>query len=198
MWVGPGANPGLLHRLDTQTSGLLIAARTPGTFERLRKALTAGEIDKRYLAVVAWKGYPTKARWARCWHRTADSRRVSKSSGRTAQVAGRAARAIVVLDAAALGALEVSVSRAYRHQIRAHLAHIGHPIAGDAVYGGAPVAALGGRHALHASYVAWAGDATVVGFTAEDALPPELGSLIAGLTGAGRIGSESANVSARL
>jgi 23S rRNA pseudouridine1911/1915/1917 synthase len=131
--------------------------------------------------VVASEGLPDEGEVGAVLAPDRDSRRrVKVVSDAPPKSGARRTRYVVLERRGAWALLEVSVSRAYRHQIRAHLAHIGHPIAGDAVYGGEPVAALGGRHALHASYVAWAGDATVVGFTAEDALPPELGSLMAG------------------
>ncbi len=70
--------------------------------------------------------------------------------------------------------LEVEVGSAFRHQIRAHLAAIGHPILGDAVYGGASVPELGARHALHASEIQWAGDTSTAGFTVVEPLPIDL------------------------
>jgi 23S rRNA pseudouridine1911/1915/1917 synthase len=81
---------------------------------------------------------------------------------------------------AALGRalVEVQVGSAFRHQIRAHLAAIGHPIAGDAVYGGEPVSALGARHALHASELSWAGDTNLTGFYVSEPLPPVLAQLL--------------------
>ena len=74
--------------------------------------------------------------------------------------------------------LEVVASRAYRHQVRVHLASAGWPIAGDLEYGGAALDALSGRHALHASHVAWAGDERVPAFAVESPLPPELAAFL--------------------
>src|SRR5262249_31063569 len=73
--------------------------------------------------------------------------------------------------------VEVDVSRALRHQIRAHFAAIEHPLAGDVLYGGAEVRALG-RHALHASRIAFAGGDGVGAFDVESPLPPAMAALV--------------------
>ncbi len=173
--------PGLLHRLDTQTSGLVIAARNAQAFERLRRALAAGELDKRYLAVVAAaelgesgvvdqpllqdRRHPERVLIA-----TSDTRSARRATTRW-RMLERAER---------FALLEVSAPRAFRHQIRAHLASIGHPIAGDALYGGPAASELGARHALHASHVAWSGDDRLPGFTADDPMPDEMRALLSG------------------
>jgi 23S rRNA pseudouridine1911/1915/1917 synthase len=174
--------PGLLHRLDTETYGLLIAARSAGAFERLRRALAAGELDKRYLAVVSSEGLADSATIE---HPLAQDRRhperVLVCVSDDVRGARRAMTRYRVLERGPRFALvEVSAPRAFRHQVRAHLASIDHAIAGDATYGGPEAPALGRRHALHASYVAWAGDDTLPAFTAEAPLPEEMRALLAG------------------
>jgi 23S rRNA pseudouridine1911/1915/1917 synthase len=138
--------PGLLHRLDTDTSGILIAARDTETFARLRAAHESGEIDKQYLALCAGKldaqtlhGYVQ-----------ADRRVV-----RVHEEALPGARAVTteILSAEARGdhsLVRVRARFAARHQIRAQLAALGHPIAGDALYGGRALPGLT-HHFLHAS-----------------------------------------------
>ena len=71
------------------------------------------------------------------------------------------------------------MSRGFRHQIRAHLAGLGAPLVGDALYGGPAWPDRPERHALHASYVAWAGDGTLDGFAVEAEMPPDMRELFA-------------------
>jgi 23S rRNA pseudouridine1911/1915/1917 synthase len=73
--------------------------------------------------------------------------------------------------------VEARAPKAMRHQIRAHFAAIGHPLAGDALYGGPAVPGLS-RHALHAHYIAWPGDGAVPAFTVRSPLPAELAALV--------------------
>jgi 23S rRNA pseudouridine1911/1915/1917 synthase len=69
--------------------------------------------------------------------------------------------------------VEARATAAIRHQIRVHLAAIEHPLAGDALYDGPSVPGLT-RHALHASYIGWKGDASVPAFEVRSALPADL------------------------
>jgi 23S rRNA pseudouridine1911/1915/1917 synthase len=173
--------PGLVHRLDNETSGVVLAARSQAAFQAARALLESSLLEKRYLAVVAadapeagaletWLGPdPSDPRRVRVYAEPGEG--YAKLSRTSYQVRRRGSR---------FALLELSVERAFRHQIRAHLAHLGYPIAGDAVYGGAVVPELRERHALHASYIAWAGDAARPGFRAEAGLPAELAALLGG------------------
>jgi 23S rRNA-/tRNA-specific pseudouridylate synthase len=171
--------PGLVHRLDNETSGVVLAARSQAAFQAARSLFESSLLEKRYLAVVAADAPEAGELQTLLGPDTSDPRRVrvyaepgdgySKLSRTSYRVLQRGSRFALV---------ELTVERAFRHQIRAHLAHLGYPIAGDALYGGAAVPELGDRHALHGSYIAWAGDAARAGFRAEAGLPAELAALV--------------------
>jgi 23S rRNA pseudouridine1911/1915/1917 synthase len=176
--------PGIVHRLDTDTSGLVVVARTRPAFDELKAALREGRFDKRYLLVCPSEGLPDSGtiehpiakhpkdqrRVYPCIH----PRDVMRYEPRPAVT-----RYTVVRREGPWAVVEASVSRALRHQIRAHFASIGHPLAGDELYGGAPVRALR-RHALHASRVIYVGAAggVVDAFDVVSPLPDELTALL--------------------
>ncbi len=126
-------------------------------------------------------GYPSRARSRAPWRPTRHTRGGCACSNPVSHLGysrHKVTRYRIVRVALGRALLEVRVGSAFRHQIRAHLAAVGHPIAGDAVYGGEPVAALGARHALHASRLNWPGDADVAGFSVSEPLPAELAQLL--------------------
>ncbi|MEO8796463.1 MAG: RluA family pseudouridine synthase [Polyangiaceae bacterium] len=181
--VGYGARePGLVHRLDTDTSGLVVCARNAEAFEVLRDALRDGRLEKRYLLVcdeadladsgtidIPIANHPKDQRRVYpCIH----PRDVMRYAPRPAST-----RYEVLKRAHGLALVEVEVSRALRHQIRAHFSAIGHPLVGDALYGGKLAEGLG-RHALHASRVTFAGAANVAKLDVRSHLPPALQALI--------------------
>lgn len=141
---------GLVHRLDTFTSGLVVAARNESCFLEFRSSLEAHRWDKRYLAVVASNALPDLGQCLlplapdpKNERRVRVDERRGKPCKSTFSVLSRGARFDLV---------EVRATSAYRHQVRAHLAALGAPLIGDVIYGG-PSFALGPRHALHASYI---------------------------------------------
>ncbi len=162
--------PGILHRLDTDTSGLMMAARDEATFDRLRTDLRALRIDKRYRALVEGELTP-RAIDRPIAPVPGDSRRVRVGDHEGA----RPARTEIVSVRAhgRFHEIEVSARAATRHQIRVHLASIGHPLAGDALYGGPVIPGLT-RHFLHASEISLVHPATGVKQTWRSALPREL------------------------
>ncbi|HEX4647367.1 MAG TPA: 23S rRNA pseudouridine(1911/1915/1917) synthase RluD [Steroidobacteraceae bacterium] len=123
---------GLVHRLDKDTSGLLVVARTPEAHAALAAALAAREIGREYLAVctAAMTGGGTVDEPIGR-HRTQRTRMAVRADGRRAVTRYRIAERF---RAHTLVRVELETGRT--HQIRVHLAHIGFPIVGDPVYGG--------------------------------------------------------------
>ena len=174
--------PGLVHRLDTDTSGLVVAARSAAAFETLTRGLKAGMLDKAYLLVCEAEGlgetgtveiplahHPKdKKRMYPCTH----PRDVERYAPRPASTSFKLIRKV-----GRWALVEARAQAALRHQIRAHMAAIGHPLANDLLYGGPEVPELG-RHALHASYVRWSGDAVVPAFEIRSPLPDDLAPLV--------------------
>lgn len=172
---------GLLHRLDNDTSGLLLAARDRATFVRLGEALAERKVDKRYAALC--RGFvhaPAFIDWPIA-HDKADRRRmVVCERPEEADRMGARPASTEVLGAELVGAgsfslVEVRAKSARRHQVRAHLASLGHPLAGDLLYGGPPIEGLE-RHFLHASRIVLPG-----GPDLRSELPEELRAVVRGL-----------------
>jgi len=155
-----GANPaapreaGLVHRLDTDTSGLLAAARTPEAHAALRAAFTARAVDKRYLAAVSGPLGDEGEIELPVAHAPGDARKMvalgseSEATRLKARPARTSFRVLERKGDASL--LEVRIDTGVMHQIRVHLSAIGAPILGDALYGGPASPGLS-RHFLHAA-----------------------------------------------
>ena len=133
--IGGVARPGIVHRIDKDTSGLLVVAKTDVAHEGLAKQFAAHSIDRRYLALVS--GVPKAS------HGTVDAPLARSATNRKkiAIVEGkRGKRAVthwkrleVRRDAALV---ECRLETGRTHQVRVHMASIGHPLLGDPVYGG--------------------------------------------------------------
>ena len=133
--VDAGADPrdgGLVHRLDIGTSGVLVAARTPDAYRALRDAFHGGRVTKEYLAITC--GRPVSRESDAPLVQRGDHVRVDYTDGLPAHTMFAVERAS---DTHALVRCRATTGR--MHQVRAHLAHAGAPIAGDTRYGGAAV-----------------------------------------------------------
>jgi 23S rRNA pseudouridine1911/1915/1917 synthase len=150
--AGAGADPregGLGHRLDRETSGVLLAARGHPTWLGLRAAMKDATCEKTYLAEVTGHPAARGAVTAPIGRSGRRGHRVRVGAGRNPLAAVTAWEVIEVRAATALVRARLHAGRA--HQVRAHLAASGHPIVGDSLYGGAAPDAPGLR--LHAESV---------------------------------------------
>jgi RluA family pseudouridine synthase len=154
--VGDPSTPAFVHRLDRGTSGVLLAARTDPVYRKLRKAFEAGEIEKLYLALVEGEltepvevDLPIGSRYRR-------------SAKVQVQLPGRKLRGVrpaqTVIEPESsrsdLTLCRVKILTGVRHQIRAHLSHLRHPVAGDREYGASrKITGLESRMFLHAGRV---------------------------------------------
>ena len=128
---GPG-RPGIVHRLDKDTTGVLVAARTPAAYQRLAADFAARRVDKTYLAIV--HGVPRAASGeiaaAIGRHPTRRQQMAVRPGGRPARTRWRRAA-----SGPGVALLELDLETGRTHQIRVHLKAIGHPLVGDPVYG---------------------------------------------------------------
>lgn len=128
---GPG-RPGIVHRLDQGTSGVLVVARTPAAHLRLARAFAGREVEKRYLAIAYGAPSPPSGLVDAPIGRHALRRKemAVRANGRPARTGyrTRAAEAGVAL-------VDLDLYTGRTHQIRVHLKHLGHPLVGDPVYG---------------------------------------------------------------
>ena len=173
---------GLVHRLDNGTSGTLLIARNRGTFDKLRDAIRAGRIARRYEALVAGALERKTEIDSPIAHHAKNARKMigGDLSSANPKRAGRAASTVVepLRRVGEFTLLSIAPKTGSRHQIRVHLASIGHPIVGDVLYGGPASDTLAhGRFWLHLCDVAF--DSPAVGHVKVTApIPEDLKKLI--------------------
>ncbi len=172
--LGGGADPdrpGIVHRLDKETSGLLVVARDDATHAALQGLVRRREVERVYLALAEGRLASRTGtidapigRASRQRHRMAVSGAASRSARTHFEV-------LELLRADSY--LEATLETGRTHQIRAHFGAIGHPLVGDPTYGGSQKYRLR-RQFLHAHRLAFAHPATGEELSFDSELPPDL------------------------
>ena len=182
--VGGVARPGIVHRIDKDTSGLIVAAKHDRAHEGLAKQFAAHSIDRRYLAIVTGRPMPANGTVDAALGRSSTNR---KKMAVVAEGRGKHAithyRTVEPLKGATLVECQLETGRT--HQVRVHMTHIGHPLVGDPVYGRAkkPLSDVLKaqnfvRQALHAARLGFIHPVTGNSIALDSGLPPDMRELI--------------------
>jgi len=188
--IGGVARPGIVHRIDKDTSGLLVVAKTDQAHEGLARQFKEHSIDRRYLAIVTGVPKPpagTVDQWI--GRSDADRKKMAVQRAGRGKHAVTHYRTVKPLDRAAL--IECRLETGRTHQVRVHMAHIGHPLLGDPAYspnGGrsgphkALLAELGfRRQALHAARLGFIHPVTSQAVTLESPITDDMQRLFSHL-----------------
>ncbi len=162
----------LLHRLDRDASGLVLFTRTAAAHRRFRDLLATARLERTYCAAV-WGHWPSSegALSGSIGRDPRDHRRMAVGPGRPALTRFRLIRHGHAPTGERVSLLQLDLVTGRTHQIRVHLSHAGHPVCGDALYGGGHPPQ--GRLFLHAHRLAWPGATPVVA-----AVPAALSDLV--------------------
>ena len=176
---GHGRRPGVIHRLDRETSGLLIVARGEEPYRRLVAAMSSRRISRTYLALLIGEVAQDEGTIdAPIGRHLRDRRRMALHSA-------RARPAVTHFTVLARGAgytlARVRLETGRTHQIRVHFAALGHPVAGDATYGRRPVPEGLTRHFLHAAELRFAHPDDGRELRFDSPLPAELAAFLDGI-----------------
>jgi 23S rRNA pseudouridine1911/1915/1917 synthase len=181
-----GARPGIVHRLDKLTSGIMVVAKTDAAHAALSEQFRARRVEKKYLAMVHGRLARRSGEIALPLARD----RVHRTRMTTRRQQGREAltRYRVLREFEKYSLLEVEIKTGRTHQIRAHLSAIGHPVVGDRTYGAPnqiwwpghpkPVTTLD-RHFLHAAHLGFEHPVDRRPMSFDSPLPPLLADFLA-------------------
>ena len=170
---------GIVHRLDKDTSGLMVVARQRQTMDQLVAMIAARTVSREYIALAhgAWLGAKTRQVEAPIGRDPRNRLRMAvvdldKNSGKTASTV------VTLLETTAAHSLvRCKLHTGRTHQIRVHMAFLGHPLVSDALYGGGPAGGLE-RQALHACRLAFAHPVTGAAMAFTSLPPPDLQAAI--------------------
>jgi RluA family pseudouridine synthase len=170
--------PGILTRLDKNTSGVVVIALAPAVHALMQRDAAAGRIDKTYLAVVRGTPHPPTGTIRLPLARDPQDRRRVIA---TPEGAASETRYEIVASRDGLSVVRCTPVTGRTHQIRVHLASTGWPVVGDSVYGVADAAIA--RQALHAFRIVLPHPLTRVPLAFQAPLPPDLRQVVAAISG---------------
>jgi 23S rRNA pseudouridine1911/1915/1917 synthase len=173
--VGGAQRGGIVHRLDRDTSGLLLIAKDEATHAALQQQFKRRQVAKTYLALVEGRMHPREGIIEAPVGRS-KRQRLKMAVVRSGREARTTYRAVEYFAEHTL--LEVRPHTGRTHQIRVHLAWMGYPVVGDEVYGYRRQRLLRGRHFLHAARLRFTHPATGEKMEFESPLPPELAAVL--------------------
>ena len=191
--IGGVARPGIVHRLDKETSGVMVAAKTDAAHQGLSALFAEHDIDRMYLALVRGAPNPAVGTITTQLGRSPGDRKkmaVLKSGGREAITHYRVEQTFGGRDKPLAARVACRLETGRTHQIRVHMASKGSPCLGDPVYGaGAPAAPVRAalqeigftRQALHAAVLGFVHPITGETLRFETPLPPDMAALQAAL-----------------
>ncbi len=187
--IGGEKRPGIVHRLDRGTSGLMVVAKHDAAHEELARQFSDREVEKEYVALVWGEVMAGRRIDAPIGRDPSDRKKMSARARRSREAVTRIIRAEHFGRVLTLARVAIHTGRT--HQIRVHLSAIGHPIVGDALYGGVHRRVAGDIRAvthlqrpfLHAARLAFnhPRDGRRMEFTA--GLPPDLQDVLDALPG---------------
>jgi 23S rRNA pseudouridine1911/1915/1917 synthase len=175
--------PGLLNRLDTETSGLVLVAKNQPAFENLREQFGRRRIAKKYFALVWGNPSDSGSISLALAHDSTDKSRmevVAASGAHRHRLRSWHAltRFRKLANSGLMSLLEISIETGVTHQIRVHLAAIGHPIVGDSLYASERDPTELGRHFLHACRLEFFHPASGLRIDVGSPLPSELSNFL--------------------
>jgi len=176
--LGGGADPerpGIVHRLDKETSGLLVVARDDTTHAALQGQVRRRQVERVYLALAGGRLASRTGTIDAPIGRASRQRHRMAVSGAASRHARTHFEVLELLAAASY--LEATLETGRTHQIRAHFAAIGHPLVGDATYGGERKYGLS-RQFLHAHRLAFAHPVSGEALSFSSELPPDLAAAL--------------------
>ncbi|MBO9559055.1 MAG: RluA family pseudouridine synthase [Caulobacter sp.] len=191
--IGGVARPGIVHRLDKETSGVMVAAKTDAAHQGLSALFATHDIDRMYLALTRGAPHPAVGTIETRLGRSPHDRKkmaVLKTGGREAVTHYRVEKTFGAADKPVAARVACRLETGRTHQIRVHMASKGSPCLGDPVYGaGAPAAPVKAaltqigftRQALHAAVLGFVHPITGETLRFETPLPPDMAALEAAL-----------------